>query len=102
MKFLNIIKVVLSVLPYLFKVIPLVEEVVDKPHSGQAKKALVLDGARTAVQIVTNMSTGGQKDTWMSIKDPVDNLIDSTVEILNRTGVFRDKAPAAATGDVGR
>ena len=52
------------------------------PKSGAVKKKVVTDVAKTVVEAVEDSSTGGQKNTWGRIKDPVSNIIDNSVDIL--------------------
>lgn len=46
------------------------------PKSGGLKKDWVVDKLKMLVDTVGGASTGGQKDTWSVIGDPVKELID--------------------------
>lgn len=48
-----------------------------KPKSGAEKKELVLATVETVLSSTLAVSTGGQKETWEAIKEPVGMLIDA-------------------------
>jgi len=48
-----------------------------KPKSGAEKKELVLATVQTVLDSALAVSTGGQKETWEQIKEPVSLLIDA-------------------------
>jgi len=70
-------------LPYAFKLILLVEKMFrDTPKSGVQKKELVETMVETAVMGTTEVSTGGQKETWAKLKEPLGEFIDLTCKFL--------------------
>jgi len=52
------------------------------PKAGAAKKTFVRDGAKTIVDGIVAMSTGGQADTWEHLENPVDEMIEVAVDAL--------------------
>ena len=53
-----------------------------KPKSGTDKKALVMTIAKTAVDTITDLSTGGQQHTWERLSGPISNIIDNIASVL--------------------
>lgn len=83
MKLFDILRLILTLMPVI--------EGLFGPKSGAAKKQAVSDAAKAVVDIVGAVSTGGQKQTWEKIKEPVGNIIDNAAAIL-----FPEKSPDAA------
>ena len=52
------------------------------PKSGAVKKEVVTGAVKTIVDVVEEVSAGGQKQTWERIKEPVSNIIDNAATIL--------------------
>ena len=50
---------------------------------GPLKKEYVLDGAERLVDAMSDVSTGGQKETWDSLKPVTGQLIDGIVAAVN-------------------
>lgn len=73
---------VFKLLPFLVRLIGLAEQVFRQPKSGPEKKAFVVDAAKTVVDGIGAVSTGGQAETWGRISQPVDEIIDATADIL--------------------
>lgn len=48
-----------------------------KPKSGAEKKELVMTTVQTVLDSALAVSTGGQKETWEQLKEPVSLLIDA-------------------------
>lgn len=71
----------LKLIPYIFSLVGLAERFVSNPKSGAEKKAIVLQGVRTALDAMTDVSTGGQKETWQSIQGATSELIDAAAAI---------------------
>lgn len=82
--------VFILILKYLPTIIALAEELfADKPKSGEDKKALVMATTSAALGAVKDISTGGQKETWDRIADPVSSMVDNMATIM-----FPKKNPA--------
>ena len=54
----------------------------DGKWTGEEKKGMVLEGAKAALETVTGVSTGGQKETWERINPAVGNIVDNLAEIV--------------------
>ena len=67
--------------PYLLKMVGLAEVIFSKEKSGRDKKAFVVEAAKTVVDGVEAVSTGGQKETWERIGPSVDLLIEGAVGV---------------------
>jgi len=72
----------LKLFPTLLKLMAIAEAAFSQPKSGEAKKALVVEGAKAVVDGIEDVSTGGQAETWKRIGPGVDKLIDATAEIV--------------------
>jgi len=82
--------VLFLILKYLPTLIHIAEELfADKPKSGEEKKRLVMDTTEAVIGAVKDASTGGQKETWDRISDPVSNMVDNMATIM-----FPKKNPA--------
>lgn len=82
MRYLTFIPIILAWLPHVIAGVAVVEGVVSKDTSGEAKKKLVLDYLRaTATRL--GLSWGEQ-----AVK-AIELLIDAAVMILNLAGVFK-------------
>lgn len=53
-----------------------------EPGTGVHKKEMVVGGTKAVVDAISEESTGGQKETWVKIKEPVSELIDLIAKIL--------------------
>lgn len=74
--------VAMKLLPTILQLMAIAENLFDgKPDSGAEKKAMVTATAKTIVEGVGSVSTGGQAETWERIKDPVSNIIDNAAAI---------------------
>lgn len=75
--------ILILVLKYLPTIISLAEEIfADKPKSGEDKKRLVMDTTQAVIGAVKDVSTGGQKETWDRISDPVSSMVDNMATIM--------------------
>ena len=80
MNWLQLLPIIMNIV---LKLIPVAEKAFsDKPKSGPEKKAMVVETARTVVGALGAHSTGGQKETWTILKDPVNIVIDETCNHL--------------------
>lgn len=78
---------VIKILPFIFELMKMAEKAFrDKPKSGEEKKELVMEGAEAVIGGIVEVSTGGQKETWEEIKEPVSNIIDYSTDILFNRG----------------
>lgn len=79
--------VFLKLVPFILQMMVLSERLfIGKPQSGAEKKAVVMGTAQAVVGAMQTVSTGGQKETWDQLADPVSQLIDSACTV-----VFKDK-----------
>lgn len=74
MKWFDILRIIISLMSAV--------EPLFGPGSGATKKQVVTNAAKTVVDAVGALSTGGQKQTWEKISEPVSNIIDNTAAIL--------------------
>ena len=82
---MNWLALAIQLLPTIMKLAVIAEKAFDgKPDSGPEKKAMVMEGAKAIVGGISDVSTGGQKETWDQIEAPVSKIIDSAVEIAFR------------------
>ena len=72
----------LKVMPFVLQLMGLAERFLSKPNSGVEKKVLVLQGVKTAVDAMENVSTGGQKKTWQNIQGYVSEFVDATAAVV--------------------
>lgn len=79
---MNWLMIAMKLLPTIVQLMGIAENLfADKPNSGAEKKALVTATAKTIVDGVMAVSTGGQAETWERIKLPVSSIIDSAAAI---------------------
>lgn len=71
----------IQLIPYVFELVKLAEKYLG-PGTGMQKKEMVTEGAKVAVDAVSNVSTGGQKDTWGAIGPLVSSVIDFAAGFL--------------------
>jgi len=87
----TVTKILDLVIKYLPSLIVIAEGLFSwKKKAGVEKKEFVQETLHTVVNGIEAESTGGQKETWEKIGDPVGKLIDASVEIANETGVFNN------------
>ena len=78
--------VVVALAPAVVKLIGFIETLFSgKAKSGAEKKDAVMEIVGTVFNAASAISTGGQKETWDNLKEPVSTLIDATVGVLNAT-----------------
>ena len=75
-------ELLLKLLPFIFSAVNIAEKIISKPKTGEEKKALVMQSTETALTALNNFSTGGQKETWNVLSEPVSNLIDASATLL--------------------
>ena len=71
-----------KLMPFLMQLIGIAEKAFFQPAMGQEKKQFVKDAAKTVVDGVQAVSTGGQAETWERLEEPVDRFIDASVELV--------------------
>jgi hypothetical protein len=59
------------------------DEVIQGIGKGAIKKDLVMTTAQLVVESVAALSTGGQKETWESLKPSVSTMIDTACAVAN-------------------
>ena len=78
--------IIFQLLPFVIELMKLAEKaMIDEPNSGAAKKELVVDGLKTVITAADGLSTGGQKETWAKIQEPLtekNGIIDRLAGIL--------------------
>ncbi len=80
---MNWVMLLLQLIPTIIKLVSFAEGAFkDTPQSGDAKKTLVLGVARTFVDGITAVSTGGQKESWTLLAGPISMVIDLAVSLL--------------------
>ena len=80
----------IQLIPYIFTLVDLAERVLGS-GSGNEKKELVVGGAKIAVDAVSNLSTGGQKQTWNALGPVVSKLIDFAAAFLFPKGTTYER-----------
>jgi len=60
----------------------LAEKILPEKGEGFQKKELVTESAKFIVDTMATVSTGGQKETWERIAEPVSKIIDETAGLL--------------------
>lgn len=87
------------VIEYLPNLIMLAEGLFSwKSKSGEAKKEFVTESAKSIVGAIAEESTGGQGDTWDALEEPIGELIDGTVSVMNAAGVFNSGVDSYTSG----
>lgn len=82
---MNWVTLLINLAPAIIKLIGMAEiALADKPKSGAEKKALVMGATEAIVEGMTSVSTGGQKETWEQIKEPVSGLVDAAAGAMFR------------------
>ena len=76
-------EIVIAALPFVTQMMHLAEEAYhNKPKSGEEKKALVMEATKVVTEGMTKLSTGGQKDTWETISEPISKFVDAACGFL--------------------
>lgn len=73
---------IIALLPFVFQLIQAAEKLFTESGQGEIKKQFVIDTLKSAVTVITSMSTGGQKTTWDSLSPIMGGLIDSAVGLF--------------------
>ncbi len=71
----------LKLFPFIIQLMSIAEKF-GESGSGIQKKEMVVGGVKTVIDGIAAVSTGGQKETWDKIKDPVSGLVDSIARLL--------------------
>jgi len=75
---MNWVDIMTKLLPFIIELIHVAEEAFsDQPKSGEKKKELVMEAVKTVTGAATELSTGGQKNTWEKISEPISRVIDA-------------------------
>ena len=75
----------LRLLPLITSLMEIAEKVLDGRGEGTKKKAFVKDGLQQTIKTMSEISTGGQKETWQNLDlfwSPISRLIDILAELL--------------------
>ena len=78
---LGILGIVQTLLPMVIRVMNTVEQVLGA-GTGTQKKEIVMGAAQYFLEGMTEVSTGGQKETWEGLAGPMSMLIDALAAIL--------------------
>lgn len=73
--------ILIKVLPFIMQLMQVAEKYFTAPGSGSAKKEAVTAATEVLVTGMTDMSTGGQADTWARIGPFISTIIDSAAEM---------------------
>ena len=75
--------ILFAVIPLIMKLIPLAEDVFkDEPKSGEKKKEMVTVTAKAVITGLAAISTGGQRETWEKLAEPISLIIDMACTLL--------------------
>ena len=88
-----------TLMPFVVKMVGFVEQIFGA-GTGEVKKQAVLGATQAVFEGMQQVSTGGQKETWDKLQEPVGKLIDGIVDIANATGVWGSSKSNSATNDV--
>ena len=73
----------LKLIPTIIQLMAFAEKAFDGvPDSGAQKKAMVVGTAKAVVEGIASVSTGGQKETWNEIAEPISTVIDGAASIM--------------------
>ncbi len=75
------ISLFLRLIPFIVKLMHIAEDFGD-PGSGADKKGMVVGAVGAVVDGVEEASTGGQKETWGKIKEPISGVVDIIAGLL--------------------
>lgn len=78
----------LQLIPLIINLMTTIEKLLG-PGTGVQKKEFVKGGIRLVVKEMSNVSTGGQEETWQAIDlimEPISGLIDVLVSLLFPNG----------------
>ena len=76
------IAIIMALLPFVTRLIGLAENIFTGVKQGKVKKQLVMDATSTIVGGIASVSTGGQKETWSIIAEPISSLVDTLVPVM--------------------
>ena len=81
---MNWLMIVLKALPTVISLIGLAEKVIVKEgtKTGTEKKVFVKEGTKAIVNVMEDVSTGGQKETWEQIDSIIDPFIDIACKLM--------------------
>lgn len=75
--------ILFNIIPLIIKLIPLAEDLFgNEAKSGEKKKEFVMGTSKAIVDGLTIMSTGGQKETWERLAEPISWIIDAACGLL--------------------
>ena len=75
------ISLFLRLIPFIVKLMKIAEDFGDQ-GSGTDKKEMVVGAVGAVVDGIEEASTGGQKETWGKIKDPISGVVDIIAGLL--------------------
>lgn len=76
------IAIIMALLPFITRLIGLAESIFTGAKQGKVKKQLVMDATATIVGGIGAVSSGGQKETWDKIAEPIGNIVDNLVPVI--------------------
>ncbi len=78
---MNYISLFLRLIPFIIKLMKIAEDFGEQ-GSGAHKKDMVVGAVGAVVDGIEEASTGGQKETWGKIKEPISGVIDLIAGLL--------------------
>jgi hypothetical protein len=84
MKFLQIAKLIISLLPIIIEAVKAVEEAIPGNGKGEQKLAMVRAALESAYEVSTDVDV-----TFVQIWPQVQKIVTSIVEAFNAVGVFK-------------
>lgn len=80
---MNWMSLFINLAPAIVKMIGIAEKAFsDKPKSGAEKKELVMQSTKAIVDGMQAVSTGGQKETWDQLEEPLSGLVDAAAAAI--------------------
>ena len=73
--------ILIKLIPFIFSLVKAAEVVFDKEKAGSEKKTAVKDGLTAMFDGAKEASTGGQKETFETVKPLFDTVIDKGIDL---------------------
>uniref|UniRef100_A0A6H2A5J9 Uncharacterized protein n=1 Tax=viral metagenome TaxID=1070528 RepID=A0A6H2A5J9_9ZZZZ len=73
----------LKLVPFVLQMMNVAEKFFSgREKSGEDKKQMVVGATKAVVGSLQAISTGGQKETWDQLEEPVSDLVDGACDVL--------------------
>ena len=80
---MNWITMAIRLVPFIIKMIGIVEQLFDDvPDSGKDKKAFVMVAVEGIFGVALGISSGGQAETWAKIEPTISEFIDAVCDVV--------------------